>query len=127
MPRNRKSVEAALEAKGFTRVEGDHHYFVYVTTDGRKSRARTKTSHSPKVRDIADNLLGQMARQCLLTKPEFLNLVDCPMDRASYEGRLAELGELGPPETGGPGPAASPSQGGGGGGDPHRRRRRIEP
>ncbi len=71
------------------RVEGDHHYFVYHTREGLKTRARTKTSHSPKVRDIADNLLGPMARQCLLTKPEFLRLVDCPMDRDEYERRLA--------------------------------------
>ena len=94
MPRKRKTVEASLEAKGFVRVEGDHHYFVYVTRAGEKSRARTKTSHSPKVRDIADNLLGQMARQCLLTKHEFLRLVDCPMNRDEYERRLGEQGEF---------------------------------
>lgn len=99
MPRPRKAVESTLQAKGFKRAEGDHHYFVYVTKDGRKTRARTKTSHSPKVRDIADNLLGQMARQCLLTKPDFPRLVDCPMDRDMYERRLVELGEIDPPES----------------------------
>ncbi len=94
MPRDRKAVEAALQSKGFLKIEGDHHYFVYHTKDGRKTRARTKTSHFPKVRDIADNLLGPMARQCLLTRPEFLRLVDCPMDRDGYEQRLIELGEV---------------------------------
>ena len=98
MPRPRKTVESTLQAKGFERIEADHHYFVYMTKDGRKTRARTKTSHSPKVKDIADNLLGQMARQCLLTKPEFLRLVDCPMDRDAYERKLVELGEIDPPE-----------------------------
>ena len=34
-----------------------------------------------------------MARQCLLTKPEFLRLVDCPMDRDDYERRLRAQGE----------------------------------
>ena len=114
MPRRRKAVESALQAKGLAGVEGDHHYFVYFTSDGRKSRARTKTSHSPKVQDIADNLLGQMARQCLLTKPEFLNLVDCPMDRADYEKRLVELGEIEPPGPTDPPPSGQP---GGDGGD----------
>lgn len=99
MPRPRKAVESTLQAKGFERVEGDHHYFVYITKHGRKTRARTKTSHSPKVRDIADNLLGQMARQCLLTKSDFLNLVDCPLDRDGYESRLVDLGEMDPPEN----------------------------
>ncbi len=99
MPRNRKAVEASLESKGFVKVEGDHHYFVYLTKDGLKTRARTKTSHSPKVRDIADNLLGPMARQCLLVRSEFLRLVDCPMSRDDYEVRLIELGEIAGVET----------------------------
>ncbi|MEO6807650.1 MAG: hypothetical protein ABI353_00865 [Isosphaeraceae bacterium] len=66
----------------------------YLTKDGRKTRARTKTSHSPRVRDVAGNLLGQMARQCLPTKAEFLRLVDCPMDRDIDERRLVELEEV---------------------------------
>ncbi len=94
MPRNRKAVESTLQAKGFAKIEGDHHYFVYLTRDGRKTRARTKTSHSPKVKEIADNLLGQMARQCLLTKPEFLRLVDCPMSRDDFERKLADQDEV---------------------------------
>jgi hypothetical protein len=98
LPRKRKDVEAALQSKGFARIEGDHHYFVYFTKGGRKSRARTKTSHSPKVRDVSDSLLGQMARQCLLSKPEFLNLVDCPMNRDEYERILTAKGEIEPPD-----------------------------
>jgi hypothetical protein len=94
LPRNRKTVEATLQEKGFAKVEGDHHYFVYLARDGRKTRARTKTSHSPKVKDIADNLLGQMARQCMLTKPDFLKLVDCPMSREEYERKLTDRGEI---------------------------------
>ena len=94
MPRDRKKVESSLQAKGFTKIEGDHHFFVYETREGLRTRARTKTSHSPKVRDVADNLLGQMARQCFLNKSEFLKLVDCPMSREAYEERLTEQGEL---------------------------------
>ncbi len=98
MPRSKRLIESVLQAKGFIPTEGDHHYFVYVTRDGQKSRARTKTSHSPKVRDIGDALLGQMARQCLLSKREFLRLVDCPMDRDAYEQSLVDRGEIDPIE-----------------------------
>lgn len=94
MPRERKHVETALETKGFVRSEGHHHQFVYLTLDGLKSRARTKTSHSPKIKDIADNILGQMARQCRLTRPQFLRLIDCPMTREEFEQRLREDGEF---------------------------------
>ena len=94
MPRNRRSVESALQPKGFVKVEGDHHYFVYHTKAGLKTRARTKTSHSPKIRDLSDDLIGKMARQCLVTKNDFLSLVDCPMTRDAYERRLIDRGEI---------------------------------
>jgi hypothetical protein len=93
MSRPRTVVEAALSGKGFHRVEGDHHFFIYHTQDGKKTRARTKTSHTPKMKDISDNLLGQMARQvCLDTKADFLRLVDCPMSRVEFEGVLKAKG-----------------------------------
>jgi len=95
LPRSRRVVEESLLDKGFVQQEGDHHYFVYRTKDGLKTRARTKTSHSPKVRDISDALLSQMAKQCLITKPDFLRLVDCPMTQDACEQKLADLGEIG--------------------------------
>lgn len=94
MPRSKKSVESALLTKGFQQDNNDHHFFVYFTQDGRKTRARTKTSHTAKMKDIPDNLLSQMAKQCKVTRAEFLDLVDCPMDRQRYEVVLTERGEV---------------------------------
>lgn len=94
MPREKLKVEAALLSKGFMRRTGDHRYFVYITVDGLITRASTKTSHTPKMKDIPDNLLGQMARQCFLTRSQFLELVDCPMDRTTYEDVLREREQL---------------------------------
>lgn len=90
MPRKKSQVESALTRKGFEKAEGDHHFFVYVTTDGKKTTLRTKTSHTPKMKDIPDHLLTQMAKQCGLSKPEFLQLIDCPMDRDQYESLIRE-------------------------------------
>ena len=92
MPRAKDTVESALEAKGFERKEGDHHYFVYVTKEGKKTTAKTKTSHTRKMKDIDDNLLSQMAKQCKLTKANFLKLVDCPLSRDDYEEMLRQQG-----------------------------------
>ena len=55
--------------------------------------ARTKTSHGSG-RDISDDLLSKMARQCGVTKPSFLRLVDCPLQRDEYEKLLKEAGRL---------------------------------
>lgn len=91
MPRPRKTVMAALERKGFAVSEGDHTYYIYHTTDGRKTLAKTKVSHSGK--DIGDSILGMMARQCKLTLPQFRDLVDCPLSRDAYEAILREQGQ----------------------------------
>lgn len=85
MPRKKIEVERSLRAKGFVETNGDHHYFVYWTKDGRKSDAFTKTSFTQKMQDIPDNLLATMARQCRLSRAQFLQLVDCPLSREGYE------------------------------------------
>jgi hypothetical protein len=93
MPRPKLAVESALKSKGFEEHDGDHRFFVYWTEDGKKTRARTKTSYTPKMKDIPDNLLGQMAKQvCLDTKAQFLELVNCPMSRGDYEDVLRGKG-----------------------------------
>lgn len=85
--RKRKDVEAALQRKGFAPETGDHNYFVYHRhQSGKKTAIFTKTSHSGS--DLDDFLLGQMAKQCRLSKQNFLRLVDCPLDRQTYEGMV---------------------------------------
>ena len=92
MPKDRKVVEAGLLKKGFRQREGDHHFFVYWSLRGKKSVAFTKTSHSH--REIGDPLLGRMAKQCKLTKANFLGLVDCPLSREQYEDLLTKQGAV---------------------------------
>jgi len=92
--RSRRDIESALERKGFQRREGDHSRFVYHTTDGKKTPIRTMTSHGSGGRSIGDPLLGQMARQCHLTKSDFLDLVDCPLDRDRFEAKVRERGAI---------------------------------
>ena len=94
MPRNKSKVESALKGKGFEQTEGDHHFFVYMTVEGKKTSVRTKTSHTPKMKDIPDNLLSQMAKQCKLSKNDFFRLLDCPLSREEYEAILKEQGTL---------------------------------
>jgi hypothetical protein len=94
MPRDKQSIEAALTGKGFRQEDSHHHFFVYWSLDGKKTRARTKTSHTKKHKDIGDVLLSEMARQCKLTKGQFVALVDCPLSREEYEQVLVTTGEL---------------------------------
>ena len=94
MTRARSKVESALRQKGFIERQSHHHQFVYARADGRLTTLRTKTSHSPKVKDLGDDLLAQMAKQTGLDKRSFLELVDCPLSREAYEALLIEKGLL---------------------------------
>ncbi|WP_207714177.1 hypothetical protein [Scytonema sp. UIC 10036] len=99
MPRQKAKVESALLSKGFQETQNDHHYFVYFTKDGKKTATKTKTSHTKKIKDLPDHLLSQMAKQCHLTKSQFLDLVDCPLSREKYEEILQQQGIIEPSAT----------------------------
>lgn len=83
--RDRSAIEASLLKKGFKKDDGNHHYYIYWNLSGKKTIRKTMMSHGSAYRTIGDPLLAQMARQTGLTKQEFLELVDCPLDQAAYE------------------------------------------
>ena len=95
MAREKKDVETGLAAKGFAKGSGDHNYFIHVGRDGKKSMAKTKTSHGAS-RTLGDELIARMAKQCFLTKQQFHDLIDCPLSREAYEAMLIEQGKYKP-------------------------------
>ena len=98
MPRKQGDVEKSLELKGFQRPKGgDHNYFHYYSKAGKKTAVFTKTSHGS--REIDDSLLGRMAKQCKLSRADFDRLIDCPLDRNSYEAKLIEQQAVEAPST----------------------------
>jgi len=99
MPRSKSKVESALLKKGFQGSERDHHYFIYFTQQGKETAVKTKTSHTKKMKDIPDNILGLMAKQCHLSKQQFLDLIDCPLTQKDYEEILDKKGILNPKDT----------------------------
>ena len=90
MPRKQSEVEKSLGVKGFQPAKGDHNYFHYYSKAGKKTRVFTKTSHGS--REIDDSLLSCMARQVKLSRSDFDRLIDCPLDRDTYEKKLIEQG-----------------------------------
>jgi len=92
MQRNQRDVEISLVRKGFVRTESHHSFFVYLDLRGRKSSIRTRTSHGG--RDLGDYLLQQMAKQCKISKQQFVELIDCPLTQQQYEALLKNSGSL---------------------------------
>ena len=97
MPRKQPNVEKSLLDKGFQAGGGDHNYFFYYTKAGKKTIVRTKTSHGS--REIDDNLLAQMAKQCKLSNKDFGLLIECPLSRDDYEAKLVAVGMVASPEA----------------------------
>lgn len=85
-------VEKSLLAKGFRAREGDHSYFNYYSKAGKKTVVFTKASHG--AREIDENLLSRMAKQCRLSNKDFGLLVECPLDRDAYEAKLIAQGAV---------------------------------
>lgn len=95
MQRDRRDVQQGLAGKGFLESESKHHtHYIYQTAEGRKTPVKTRVSRGSSHKSLGDELLGAMAKQCKLTKREFLSLIDCPLSREVYEAQLQGAGEL---------------------------------
>lgn len=85
--RKTRDIRSALIKKGFRHKDGDHAFYTYHrASDEKKTSIFTKMSHGES--EVGDYLLSKMAQQCGLSKSEFLDLVDCPLDQAGYEAKL---------------------------------------
>ena len=91
VPRKARRVESGLLAKGFRYLDSRHRRLYYYTLSGDPTPVQTLLSHGGN-RDLNDQLLAQMARQCRLSRREFLALIDCPLSQAEYEALLVEGG-----------------------------------
>lgn len=95
MQRDRRDVQQSLSRKGFEECQSPHHtHYIYYTAGGQKTPVKTRVSRGSNYKSLGDDLLGQMAKQCKLTKADFINLVDCPLSREEYEKRLVQNGGL---------------------------------
>lgn len=92
MPRPASKVAGGLEKKGFRRRQSDHTFFHLYVRD-KKPVIHTKISHGAK--EISDKLLGMMARQVRLSRQQFVELVDCPMNHEDYVKYLETIKAVG--------------------------------
>lgn len=65
---DRRKIETALEAKGFTKRDGDHEFYDLLVK-GKKVGIMTKISRGSSYKVYSDSLLGMMAKQLRLRTP----------------------------------------------------------
>ena len=93
--RAKGKITDALSRKGFTADDSGHHvFFFFLSRGGQKTSVFTYVSHGRRSEDIGDDLIGKMAKQCWLTKREFLDLVDCDLEEDEYRLMLAKGGHI---------------------------------
>ncbi len=76
-----RKVEKALTAKLDFQRRDSHHRIYRLYLDGRLV-ARTFISHGQ--RELTDYHIAQMAKQMRLSRREFLDAVECPLDQEVY-------------------------------------------
>lgn len=93
--RDRESIHESFIKKGFLeKPGGDHKRYIYHSQEGKKTAVHTKMSRGTKYKYLGDPLVAQMAKQCKLSKTDFLALIDCPLSRQEYEEKLKQQGDL---------------------------------
>ena len=92
MPLKKRDIIKELPRKGFSKKSGSHIYF-YHRVHGKFTGPMTKVSHSPKVKEISDNLITQMRKQLKLdNNQQVRDLVNCPMSGDDYTEFLKSKG-----------------------------------
>ena len=76
-----RQVEKALVTKLDFERRDSHHRLYRLHLDGQLV-ARTFVSHGQ--RELTSYHLGKMARQMRLSRREFLDAIECPLDREAY-------------------------------------------
>lgn len=79
--RSTTAIIAALRSKG-AEVRQSNHVMLTKRIDG-VTMVLTKVSHGRK--DVPKGVMRAMDRQCHLTLPQFIDLVECPLSEADWD------------------------------------------
>ncbi len=80
----------SLKGKGFQENKSGHHIYYHHIYQGKITGVSTHISHTPKHKDISDDLLLLMKRELKLDSiKDTVNLLDCTMDSDNYNCILA--------------------------------------
>ena len=90
-------VSRNLQRKGFALDPNAHHSYLCFYRNGKKTRLYTYVSHGKSGDDVGDAIVRSMKRQLGLgTMQQVRDLVECPMDEATYIAELIKSGKLAP-------------------------------
>jgi len=91
MKLNKSDMLSNLPKKGFVKNASGDHIFFYHEFNGKKTGIITKISHTPKMKDITNDIINAIKKQLNLdTNKQVKELIECPMDQNEYLKILAD-------------------------------------
>jgi len=83
-----------LKKKGFAdaKNKSKDHIRLEFWHNGKLTRAHTKFSHN--FQELNDFLIGQMSKQLCLSRRQFIDLSECPLNQKDYQKILKDQGFL---------------------------------
>lgn len=88
--RKRRIIIQNLKSKGFIEERDRDHIVLKFFNDGVYAGIRTKLSHGSKSAEIDEELISRMAKQCKVTKKQFVGLVECTVSQADYLAMVSD-------------------------------------
>ncbi|MCK5766626.1 MAG: hypothetical protein KAH26_11620 [Bacteroidales bacterium] len=84
-----------LKKKGFvpSNTKADDHKWLEYCIDGVRI-LHTKVSHGSNSTELRQPLIHKMAKQCKLTKNQFIDLATCPMSGEQYKKHILSNPDL---------------------------------
>ena len=90
-----KKIVGALTSKGFEEEPGGDHRRFRLLVAGKATTVCTRVSRGKKSsRHLGDDLVGKMAFQMKLTRPQLKSFVDCSMSENGYLDLLSSRGVI---------------------------------
>ena len=93
MQLNRRKAKNALVKKGFQLRETKTHTMFTFYLGEKITVAQTRMSRGSNNKDIGDYLIGEMSRDCHLSKNKFIDLINCSVSKDDYEKHIAEINQ----------------------------------
>ena len=87
--RKGRDIDSALCKKGFHKEIDGRHVLYFLAGS---AQIRTMMSHGMLGQTVNVWLISQMAHQLHLSKSQFLDLIDCPLNETGYRAILREQG-----------------------------------
>jgi hypothetical protein len=90
MVAGKKDTTRSMCRKGFTEISGGDHMVYEYMFDGDPV-SRTKVSHGGG-KDLSNDLISDMAKECHLSRKQFIAFAKCEMSAEAYRQILIDKG-----------------------------------